>query len=61
MHRAFCKRTHLPVMQPSLIDFAARFDHLESKQVLDGFMRALALGQTLQIARRTGINVGQFA
>ena len=61
MHRAFCKRAHLPVMQPPLIDVAARFDRLESKQVLDSCMRALALRQTVQIARRTGIKVGRFA
>jgi hypothetical protein len=41
MDRAFCKRTHLPVMQPPLIDFAARVHHLESTQVLDSFMCAL--------------------
>jgi hypothetical protein len=50
MYRAFCTRAYLPVMQPPRIDVAVRFDHLESKQVLDGFMRALALKQTLQIA-----------
>jgi hypothetical protein len=48
-------------MQPPLIDFAARFDHLGSKQVLDSSMRALALMQTVQIARCTRIKVGQFA
>jgi hypothetical protein len=61
MHRAFCKRTHLPVMQPPLIDSAARFDHLESKQVLDSSMHTLALRQTVQIAIRKGIKVGRFA
>jgi hypothetical protein len=36
MNRAFCKRAHLPVMQLPLIDVAARFDHLEPAQFLDG-------------------------
>src|SRR5271169_5909035 len=41
MHRAFCKRDHLLVMQPPLIDFTSRFDRLEPTQVLDGLVRAL--------------------
>ena len=35
MHRALCKRAHLPVMQLPLIDVAARFAHLEPAQFLD--------------------------
>ena len=30
---------HLPVMHLSLNDVAARFDHLEPAQILDGFVR----------------------
>src|ERR1035441_10047017 len=32
---------HLPVIHFSLVDSAARFDHLEPAQVLDSFVRAL--------------------
>jgi hypothetical protein len=31
---------HLPVIHLSLVDIAARFDHLKPAQVLDGFVRA---------------------
>src|ERR1035437_8315110 len=32
---------YLPVIHLSLVDIAARFDHLEPAQVLDGLVRAL--------------------
>jgi hypothetical protein len=32
MDRAFCKRIHLPLMQPPPVDFAARVHQLESTQ-----------------------------
>ena len=36
MGRAFCRRAVLPGMELSLIDVAARFDHLEPARFLDG-------------------------
>ena len=50
---------HLPVMHLSLFDVAARFDHLEPAQVLDGFVRALN-GLVHRVLDGRGGGAGEF-
>jgi len=50
---------HLPVIHLSLVDIAARFDHLEPAQVLDGFMRAL-YGPGNSVLDGSGGGAGEF-
>jgi hypothetical protein len=40
LHREADLDRHLPVLNLPLVDVAARLDHLEPAQVLDGFVRA---------------------
>jgi hypothetical protein len=50
---------HLPVMHFSIFDVAARFDHLEPAQVLDGFMRPFD-GRGNGVLHGSGGGAGEF-
>ena len=51
--------SHLPVIHLSPVDTAARFDHLEPAQVLDGFVRALN-GLINGVLDGSGRSAGEF-
>ena len=50
---------HLPVFHLSLVDIAARFDHLKPAQVLDGFVRPLD-GLVHGVLDGSGGGAGEF-
>jgi len=50
---------YLPMLHPAFVDAAARFDHLEPTEVLDGFMRAFD-GLFNGVVNGSGRSAGEF-